>query len=295
MTFHTRNGAVFAACVNLSQAAKKAHALGYTKDVAEAEEMFARVLGHRNFYEVRQLAKSAEPSRNIAHLDDSATYGLLHKKAVAPGESFPRHLPAKFNRSWKDQSLHLLDTALAKCERGVLDFVALVGAEGTGKTIVASAHCQKSGGNFIDADLYAWWAKSHQAGTTGPVNYLDRPAKNPSATGMTARRAAVDEWMATANDKRTESKAAEVFRVPEIGFPMDDLEELQSTSPARTLARSSPTVIAFPSVDAVQKALDHSWHATMSDPSKAALLNWGAAHVVCLDDMTTCTLRRQPK
>ena len=191
MQFHTSNGAVFAARVNLSQAAKKAHALGYTKDVAEAEEMFARVLGHRNFYEVRQLAKSAEPSRNIAHLDDLAIYDLLHKKAVTPGESFPRHLPAKFDRSWKDQGLNLLDTALENCKPGVLDFVALVGAEGTGKTILASAHCKKSGGNFIDADLYAWWAKAHKAGTNGLVSYLDRPAKNPSATGMTARRAAV--------------------------------------------------------------------------------------------------------
>ena len=42
-----------------------------------------------------------------------------------------------------------------------------------------------------------------------------------------------------------------------------------------------------------QKALDNAWHAYMGDPAKTARLNWGVAHVVCLDDMTTHTLRRK--
>ena len=293
MKFHTTDGAVFAANVNLSQAAKKAKALHLVKSVQEGQDLIAKLLGHRDFFEVRQLAKKAEASPNIAHLDDLAIYALLHKKSVMKGESFTRDLPRQFNMAWKTQAHELLDVALAKCKHAELDFVALVGGPGSGKTVLAKAHCLKTGGHFIDADMYAWWANLSPGLNAAPATYLDRPAKTPTATGTTARSVAIREWLATSMDQRTEAKAAQVFRVPEHGFPMDELESTASTSPARRLVRSCPTMIAFGSLDAVQKALDHAWHATMSDPAKSARLNWGVAHVVCLDDMTTHTLRRK--
>jgi hypothetical protein len=90
MKFYVNDGAVHAANVNLSQAAKKAKALHLVKSVQEGEDLIAKLLGHRDFFEVRQIAKKGETSRNIADLDQFAVYDLLHKKAVAQGESFPR-------------------------------------------------------------------------------------------------------------------------------------------------------------------------------------------------------------
>jgi hypothetical protein len=189
---------------------------------------------------------------------------------------------------------------MANCKPGELNFVALVGGPGSGKTILAKAHCHQTGGDFIDADLYAWWPSASHARKVGPAIYLDRPAKTPTSTGTNARFVADRVWRATASDRRTEAKAAEIFRVPEIGFPMDALEPSlasgNSTWPARTLVRSSPPVIAFASMDAVQKALETAWNVvTFDNEQRAERLNWGSAHVVCLEDMTTCTLRRQPK
>ena len=293
MKLYVNDGAVFAANVNLSQAAKKAKSLKYVETVEEGENLIAQLLGHRDFFEVRHLAKKGAASRNIAHLDEFAIYDLLHKKSVTKGEPFPSDLPRQFNRPWKDQALQLLDVALANCKPDELDFVALMGSPGSGKTILAKAHSLKTRGYFIDADLYAWWAKLSPPRNVAPANYLDRPAKTPTTTGTNARFVAAREWQATGMDQRTEAKASGVFRVPELGFPMDEIEVMESNSPARALVRSSPTVIAFGSLDAVQKALDNAWHAYMGDPAKTARLNWGVAHVVCLDDMTTHTLRRK--
>lgn len=296
MKFHATDGAVYAANVNLSQAAKKAKALHLVKSVQEGEDLIAKLLGHRDFFEVRQLAKKADTSRNIAHLDELAIYPLLHKKSVTKGESFPRDLPRQFNMAWKTQAHELLDAALAMCKPDELDFVALVGGPGSGKTILAKAHCLKTGGHLIDADMYAWWATLSQGLNVAPATYLDRPAKTPTTTGTTARSQAVSEWWATSMDQRTEAKAAQVFRVSEIGFPMDEVEITVSTSPARTLVRSRPTVIAFASIDAVQEALDTAWHVvTMGNPQNAKQRNWGTAHVISVADLQTCTLRRQPK
>ena len=111
MKLYVNDGAVFAANVNLSQAAKKAKSLKYVETVEEGENLIAQLLGHRDFFEVRHLAKKGAASRNIAHLDEFAIYDLLHKKSVTKGEPFPRDLPRQFNRPWKDQALQLLDVA----------------------------------------------------------------------------------------------------------------------------------------------------------------------------------------
>ncbi len=295
------NGKIYARSVELKRIAKKALALGLAKKNDQALDLIAQLVGLRDFHALRQSAKNIDQDKLIRKKSAHDALAHVRCKAIHRGEVFPKDLPEHFTSDWKKQALQLLDNALATRTPGTLNFVALVGASDSGKTILANAHCARLGGGsrIIEAGLFAWFLSGYKP-TSGDVVYMDRPASAKvlpdNMRGAPNLFQRLKEWETTPESQRTLQRASEIFRVDHPGIPDDDYTRFPDESIARKLARECSLVIAFPTVEAVHAALDQAGtiYSVGKPKSFSALKNWGAAHVVNLDDMTVCTLHPAP-
>lgn len=292
------NGKIYARSVELKRMAKKALALGLTTSNDHALDLIARLMGLRDFQHLRNVAKDIDQDKLIRKKSAHDALSHVRCKAIHKGEDFPKKPPNHFTSDWKKQALQLLDKALATRTPGTLNFVALVGASDSGKTILANAHCARLGGDsrVIEAGLFTWFRSDYKP-SSGDVVYMDRPASTKALPDNMSRSPHLlkrfKEWETTHESQRTLQRASEIFRI-DSPIPYDETQSFPHESIARKLAHECSLVIAFPTVEAVQAALDQAGTIFSVGKPKffSALKNWGAAHVVNLDDMTACTLHR---
>ena len=296
----TEDGKIYARGVDLKRMAKKALDLRLATDQSRSLDLIAQLMGQRNFHALRQSAQHVDQDKIIRTKHAVEAFEHVRDKAIHRGDAFPEDLPERFTPGWKKHALQLLDGALAQRTPGTLNFVALVGACGSGKTILAKAHCAQrgSGSRVIDTGLYSWFLSRYKP-SAGDVVYMDRPASTKVLSDHKSRGMVFfpqyQEWDATPPHQRTLQRASQIFSIDHLGIPYDDMQSYSHGEPIpRKLARDCSLVIAFPTVEAVQAALDQAGTVLkMGGPkSISAPNNWGAAHVVNLDDMTSCTLHR---
>lgn len=281
VSFSFANGKVYASHIDLKRMARKMVIENVATNDDNALNMLARWMGEPNFQVLSRIAQAG----NIATAPLDEIFASLSKLGMSEGEQFPDRLPSRFDAAWKEQAMLLMDAAASHCSPGKLDFVALAGGPGSGKTILANAHCHARGGYVFDPGLQLGMSMLKLSPKT--ATYFDQPA----AVKTTPTSQAIWEWRDVPADQRTLKRAAAHFRSHHT-LPFDDLDWVTTSSRARDLARSGLLVISFPDLEAVQRAIDTAWTVTKKNPDDAALLCWASAHVVNLDNMTTQVLTR---
>lgn len=119
---------------------------GFTapQSLPEALEALARLLGYPDLHAVNSQARGvvqAPYSRSRAW-----------SPALSFGEPFPRDLPDWINPAWRDTATVLVRQALVERRKDRVEFIALVGAEGAGKSILARHMAHMLNGAVLDLE-----------------------------------------------------------------------------------------------------------------------------------------------
>lgn len=263
---------------------RMAAAFDLTKD--DAANHAATFLGARNHHEVIQRAKSPD----VRSWDWALIEAHLSKSSISHGEEFPKTLPASQNLSWQRQGMALLKEAGALVKSDSLDIIALVGASKSGKTVLGANYTKAKKGIVVDVTTFSVFDRFE---ATSPVVFLDRPAAL-SVRPISRPQMPPLAWDGLQPNERTLEKAKEIFARHVPGMPWDDVAShfgVGGETPARAMARRVVLVVAFPTIEAVQDAIDSGLLLKMGgDWRKSAPSNWRAAHVVDLDRMKLLTL-----
>lgn len=260
-----------------------AKAFNLTKDAAA--DKAAQFLGARNLHELVQRSQAPD----VRAWDWSKIEDHISKAAISNGAHFPRTLPASHGPSWQKQGMALLKEAGKLITPGALEFIALVGAPQSGKTVLGANFAKAKDGLVVDVTLRSIFDRFEP---TTPVVFLDRPVA-ASIPPSTRREIPLLAWNDLPSKERSLENAKEFLRRPVSGMPWDEVPAYMGTSqetPARTMARAVFLVVAFPSVQAVQDAIDSGLLIKLSGYRNSAATNWRAAHVVDLDHMKLMTL-----
>lgn len=145
---------VFVDGVDLTRAARKLRKL-HEKLAAQAEfhpnhflDVIAQTIGYASHHELRSQAHSSRD----ADIGRQPAFSLA-EEALKLGASFPKVLPDRFDRDWREKAVALFNEALEKRVPGRCDVVALVGSTGSGKTVLARHMAKARGGAVLDATL----------------------------------------------------------------------------------------------------------------------------------------------
>ncbi|WP_146139396.1 hypothetical protein [Simplicispira suum] len=280
---------MFAKTVDVDRLARNLVAEGLQPTKGAALNLAARLLGASNHHAL--LAQAKAPKLATWSIPDIQEY--LSSEAITTGSRFPKELPPQFDGAWQHRATALLAKAVAARTPGELEFIALVGGPGSGKTLLAKHFCKLSGGCVVDVGLYRWFTRPYQP-AAGEIVVFDRPALPRSAPSASMARA-FELWSHTAPRQRTVERAKELFRSEWQGIPMDAPGESIHGSIARNLAQAAPLIVCFASPEEAQHALDGSARViSMYSPAATAKLNWRAAHLVNLDNLSEHTLLRAP-
>lgn len=124
MNFHKANETTYADGVDLKRLPRSLSSKGLDPNPDKALEILAQCLGQPNYFALQQLAKQ----NILVGYDLDEVHRLLCKNAMSEGEEFPKRLPPRFDAAFQKATLKMMDAAMALCQPGALDFVALVGA-----------------------------------------------------------------------------------------------------------------------------------------------------------------------
>ena len=278
-------GRIFAHGVDFNTlVTRMAQAFDLTKD--DAANQLATFLGARNHHEVVQRAKSPD----VRNWDWAKIESHLSKSSISSGEAFPKTLPVSLDLSWQRQGMALLKEAGALVKSDSLDVIALVGASKSGKSVLGANYAKAKNGIVVDVTTFSVFDRFE---ATTPVVFLDRPAALSVRPTARAQMPAL-AWDGLQPKERTLEKAREIVARHVPGMPWDDVAShfgVGVETPARAMARRVILVVAFPTIEAVQDAIDSGLLLKMGgDWRKSAPNNWRAAHVVDLDRMKLTTL-----
>lgn len=225
----------------------------------------AKLLGANNHHALRKEAKLNQMGQSGSDLAL-----LLAQEAQEQGAPFPLYLPQEFDEAWRQKSTSLFSEAMSLFTAGKIEIIALVGASGTGKTLLAKNMVALHGGAVMDATLnpnriYPQYAKQ------GAILVYDRPSVLPKPVQLdwTIEKAKDPVFMRQVmrSHYRLDGAYGHVHQVLET-------------------VREHPqchVVISLPTVDMLQEAL--TW---IRNPVKGFMFD--AAHVVDLDNMTLTTV-----
>ncbi|MGN5232198.1 hypothetical protein [Aeromonas veronii] len=289
-SFYTRDGELFASCVDVKRLAREIRKLSSSSDpmpMHEALELVARLLGARNEYDMRQRAVDPDISRMPREEIDR----LLQESALRTGQKFPKRLPSKFGLEWQKKAQRLFEQAVQTREQGQLEFIALIGSEGSGKTLLANHMCQHFGGYVADVELYKPYTfltkpMSHKP---GEVLIYDRPTK-----AATAKHADIFFELARMNigpEFRSLENYRQKMRSRQPLIPNEEIQDpLASTTRHWVLNNSQVAmVISFASREEVEEAISQRKSPAFLSDHKGSF-DWRRVHVVDLDNMTQYTL-----
>jgi hypothetical protein len=240
----------------------------------------SRLLSAEGYYQVRTQAKDSE----YANASQSVIEAQVKKESVSKGESLPKGLPLRFSGRWREQATDLIDRAIASRLPGQLEFVALVGSEGSGKTIVAKDVCKRLGGLVLDVGFALDKGTGpNRALKSGQVLVYDQPAVLPRRSRPGTGDFGL--WSPGSPVKPTIQAYREGRRYVHAGIPFDDplygSRKWFVENPGVTL------IVSFGSVVQAQQAIANSPKPLATgDIQRSASMNWRRAHVVNLDTLS---------
>ena len=284
-SFYFKNEAPFANGVDVKRLARQikqllAEAEGSSTMTSEdALEVASKFLGARSYFDLRKQA--SDP--NIRSWNHEDVERLVQEGAVSNGYDFPKELPKRFDKRWQRSVEKMVEEAISSRKPGSLEFIALVGGTGTGKTLVANRMCAKRSGRVIDVEISLQRGRQFSY-APGSVLALDRSAVSPPER----TKDILSAWTQTPSSKQTLTTYRELRRTVFPAIPGDDAGTPNSL---RHWVRENPNVtliISFADRRQVENALRNSPMAlSPGNPARSASLNWRRAHVVDLDAMNT--------
>lgn len=300
-SFHLKDGVVFASHIDVKRVATKLRKQFADLTANQALDLAAQLFGARDEYDMRQRA--ADP--DISRLSNDQVNGLLQDSACHSGQKFPARLPAKFAKDWQKKAQQLFAQAVAAREPGQLEFVALIGSERSGKTLLANHMCHFFGGYVADVELYDPFAWLNISGykkldhKPGEVLIYDRPTQaattSESDTLLSSR--GLDGLHSNIGNKyQSLEQYRKAKRCPRPLIPGEAFGRygryghFGSGSRDWVLQHSHTTmVICFANRDQVEEAIN--WECSAPLMSRfIGPYDWRRAHVVDLDSMTQYTV-----
>jgi len=158
-SFFLKNDALWARDVDVKRLARVIRKLQLTPDgkpvlsMPEALDVACVALGARDHFDA--LRRSRDP--DVTNWTEEQVRAEMKRRAISFGQPFPRGLPQRFGADWKSSVQVLFSDALNARVPGQLEFVALIGGAGSGKTLLAEHECANRGGVVIDT-AFAWMA-----------------------------------------------------------------------------------------------------------------------------------------
>ncbi len=239
----------------------------------QALELTARVLGASSHHDARRKAEDPD----ISSWPTQEIEKQLRDGTVAKGAKLPGKLPKQFDKDWQEKSEGLLHQAIEALQPGALEFIALVGQQGTGKTLLANALCHDLGGYVIDTDLALDKGTGHPYlpgncliydRSVKPVSVIDEPDpflfSKPGAY----------------HGKRTLMNYRKFCKPYGTDIPHDDF---MAFNRLRDWVRNNPDVrlvITFPDLETLETALQNAPRILPT------IHNWSKVHEVDLNSMS---------
>lgn len=292
-SFYISNGRIRANHVDFERAAKllvgvigemsgRAVAAGSAikVDKSHSLDLLATILGATSYADVRSVANDPDTS----YWTQSMLEDHVQKGARTSGESFPR-LPPKFGKKWQEKVVRAFLSAFNAIKRGHPEFIALIGGEGSGKSVLAKNMVFEKGGFWIDASI------SNVRQATRPLKegellVLDVPtatyreARTRWGKPLSAEFSALSSVFQVAPSLEIYRKRRrQSFSLSYMDHYMNSRAEWVSKNHQATL------VMCFPDLDSVREWMECNlvvgYHPTR---------NWRQAHVIDLDRMDAYTI-----
>lgn len=174
-----KNDTVFVDGIDLKRAARRCSELfdelsgsGAPKSQDGWLELVSKLLGFDSHHALLSFARQNDDAV------DKQMFLRLEDQARLTGAAFPKDLPARLNSAWCKKSVALFEEALGNLAPSKCQFVALVGSEGCGKTLLARQMVLKLGGSIQDVSI------SSRVLNTAPlkekaIQVFDRPSLLP--------------------------------------------------------------------------------------------------------------------
>lgn len=287
-SFHSKDGVLFASNVEVKRVARELRKLLGTPTMNQALDLAALLLGARNEYDMRQRAAAPD----ISKLSNEQVNRLLQDSACHSGQKFPKGLPAKFGKDWQKKARRLFEQAVAAREPGQLEFVALIGSEGSGKTLLANHMCKHLGGYVVDVEIYEPFDFSTKPMNHRPGEVLiyDRPTKAATAkhadTFFELARVNIGPEFRSLENYRQKMRS----RQPLIPYEEDSSSSGNDRTREFVLNNSQVTmVVSFGSIEEVKEGILHRMSPDILSNRKGSF-DWRRVHVVDLDTMTLSSL-----
>lgn len=292
-SFYVNNGRIRANHVDFERAAKllavvigemssRAAAAGSAIkiDKSHSLDLLATILGTASYADVRSAANDPD----TRYWTQSMLEDHVQKESRTSGESFPR-LPPEFGKNWQEKVVRAFLDAFNAIKRGHPEFIALIGREGSGKSVLAKNMVFEKGGFWVDASI------SNIRNATRPLMegellVLDVPAATYRAAStrwrnsLSAESSAVGSVFQVAPSLKIHRKwRRESFSLSYMDHYMNSRAEWVSKNHQATL------VMCFPDADSVRAWMECNlvvgYHPTR---------NWRQAHVIDLDKMDAYTI-----
>lgn len=218
--------------------------------------------------------------RSEAHNDRDGDSGrdplfALAKEALKLGESFPKELPERFGKVWREKAVALFDQAIKRRVPGRCEVVALVGKAASGKTVLARHMAKMRGGAVLDATL---------TNQSIPIEFC-----KPDAVLVYDRPAILPDQPPSFPNMPSGKVGLEYFRQSVRGHfnPFDMFGLYSRLLKDVEMYPETHFVVGLPSDDDVSALLTSSIRPGIGKPGAFI---WQAVHVVNLDTQTGYTL-----
>lgn len=283
MNVFERKGSLYASNVDVNRAARAITKFQNLSSIDKGYELIAKILGFENHYQLRQAAKDTD----VTGLSVQECHAILGNKFAGKGEPFPRNsLPPRFDSKWQNDSVHLVNQALFSIPDGAIEFVAVVGGPGTGKSLVLNHIAASRNGVVLNIDNWNFNLFDSSVRKMSPegVLVLDQ------CSDMNLPFLASKEGMMRLIPKgsfSTLSQFAKASRVRHDRIPGEEpgmyrglCHHMLQTKPKTRLC------MAFASTDEAVNALNATSWGIRPGQASDPLDNWVRVHVVNLDTMT---------
>lgn len=303
-SFYFRGETLFASDIDVKRVARairNAHRNpdgSYTMSMDEALELVAHYFGANHAHDMRKQA--ADPV--ISGMRREEKDRLVQESAIFTGEAFPKSLPPKFGTEWQKNARRLFELAIQSREPEKLEFLALVGSEGSGKTLLANHMCQLYGGYVVDVELYNEFSflTKPMRYQPGQVLIYDRPTVSStvewSDVSSALQNASIDPAIRTLKRYRELSRSRRPLIPSEERYRGGGMWNVTSgfnqLSNARhwVLNNTQVTmVVSFTNIAEVEEAISSDAQ-VFTNQGESFKHNWRRVHVVNLDTMTFCTV-----
>lgn len=300
VTFFLRDGELRAHDVDVKRLARVIRQASRGPDgvptisMNKALDEICRGLGANSEFDARQLASDPD----ISHLDEARIREMIGERSLSLGQEFPKRLPTRFGSTWQGKALALFEKAVSLRTPQALEFVAVIGATGTGKTLLCQHACAQHGGVVIDRQLsslnvfanafmQAEKAARFDAGSLLVFDQCVRPVRPSQQKGL------FRTWEREPVRERTLGNYIEFKRSISPGVPGDSPTAYGAASPRDWVLNhpGATLVLVFETLADVDAALAPFINTGATGSWKDfASRNWRRAHVVDLEKMSVATL-----